>query len=62
MAEEKMRFPWWLVVCAAVAMILAAALGFVETAGGKGTRRRMSARSSGAIFGLPGSDRDFQRQ
>ena len=37
MAEEKKRFPWWWVVCAAILLPLAAALGFIETVGRKGT-------------------------
>jgi hypothetical protein len=37
MAEEKKRFPWWLVVCAVVAVLLAAVIGFIETVGRRGT-------------------------
>ena len=37
MAEEKKRFPWWLVVVAAALVPLAAALGIIETVGRQGT-------------------------
>ena len=37
MAEEKKRFPWWLVVCAAVLLLLGAVVGFIETVGRQGT-------------------------
>jgi hypothetical protein len=37
MAEEKKRFPWRLVVCAAVLVPVAAVLGFIETVGRQGT-------------------------
>jgi hypothetical protein len=37
MAEEKKRFPWWLVACAAGLVLLAAMLGFIETVGRQGT-------------------------
>jgi hypothetical protein len=37
MAEEKKRFGWWLVLCAVLAVLLAAVLGLVETVGRQGT-------------------------
>ena len=37
MAEEKKRFPWWLVVCAALLVPLAAVIGLIETVGRQGT-------------------------
>jgi hypothetical protein len=36
MAEEKKRFPWWLVATAAL-LLVAAVLGFIETVGWRGT-------------------------
>jgi hypothetical protein len=37
MPEAKKRFPWWLIVCAALFVLLAAVVGFIETVGRQGT-------------------------
>jgi hypothetical protein len=37
MADEKKRFPWWLVVCAVLLVPLAAVVGLIETVGRQGT-------------------------
>jgi hypothetical protein len=37
MAEVKKRFPWWLILCAAVLVPLAAVTGLIETVGRRGT-------------------------
>jgi hypothetical protein len=37
MAEEKKRFPWWLIVCAVLFVPLAAVFRFIETVGREGT-------------------------
>jgi hypothetical protein len=37
MTEEKKRFPWRLIGCAVLAVLLAAVVGFIETAGREGT-------------------------
>ena len=61
MAEAKKRFPWWLVVCAALLVPLAAALGLIETVGRRGTlvgryerlKEGMSKEEIRAILGAP---------
>jgi hypothetical protein len=61
MSEEKKRFPWWLVACAVVLVLLAAVLGFIETVGRQGTllgryehiKERMSRDEARRILGTP---------
>ena len=37
MADERKRFPWWLIACAALLVPLAAVVGFIETLGRHGS-------------------------
>jgi hypothetical protein len=63
MAEEKKRFPWWwLTVCAALLVPLAATLCFIETVGRRGgtlvgkyerVEARMSRDETHRILGPP---------